>query len=154
MFEYELIGIGEEPVAEDNLVIECQARKTVKREIEIKNTTEKTLLYRVETDLVYATGPTTLTIPPNKKAIYPISITPVLSGSFTGSISFTDEENRYLWYTVQLETESPKSEKTVTLISQVRQAVAVEIEMENPLSESVLFEVIIQGEFLIGSESF
>ena len=72
VFEYELIGIGEEPVAEDNLIIECQARKTVKREIEIKNTTDKALVYRVETDLVYATGPTTLTVPPNKKAIYPI----------------------------------------------------------------------------------
>ena len=36
-FEYELKGYGEEPVAEDHIVINCKARETTKHEIELKN---------------------------------------------------------------------------------------------------------------------
>ncbi len=36
-FEYELKGFGEEPVAEDHIVINCKARETTKYEIELKN---------------------------------------------------------------------------------------------------------------------
>ena len=62
VFEYELKGYGEEPVAEEHIILNCQARKLSKREIEIKNTSDKAITYTVDTDLIYATGPSTFTI--------------------------------------------------------------------------------------------
>lgn len=81
MFEYDLKGYGEEPVAEDHIVIHCQARKPTKHEIEVKNPyTDKEITYTVETDLINATGPKTFTIKPGKKAKYVLTVCPVLSG--------------------------------------------------------------------------
>jgi hypothetical protein len=34
----------------------------MKRDIEIKNTTDKNITYKVETDLIYATGPLSITV--------------------------------------------------------------------------------------------
>ncbi len=36
-FEYELKGFGEEPVAEDHIVINCKARESKVHEVELKN---------------------------------------------------------------------------------------------------------------------
>lgn len=40
-YEYELKGIGEEPLAEDHIVLSCKARETTHRQFEIKNATDK-----------------------------------------------------------------------------------------------------------------
>lgn len=110
MFEYELKGFGEEPIAEEHIILSCQARKQTRREIELKNPhADKPITYRVETDLINAAGLTTLTIQPGKKANYVLSVTPVLSGQYTGSITFTDDDGRYFWYTVFMNTEAPRS---------------------------------------------
>lgn len=47
-------------------------------------------------------------------------------------------------------TERPKKEKTVELVANVRKAIAFDIELTNPLNEPVTFEVLIEGEGLIG----
>lgn len=123
VFEYDLRGYGEEPVAEEHIILQCQARKTTKREIEIKNPyPDKAIIYKIETDLINASGPPSITIPAGKKANYVLSVCPVLSGQYTGSITFTDDQGRYLWYTVFLNTESPKSTSTVEIQSVIRQA--------------------------------
>ncbi len=36
-YEYELKGVGEEPLAEDHIVLNCKARETTKHIFEIKN---------------------------------------------------------------------------------------------------------------------
>lgn len=41
VYEYELKGIGEEPLAEDHIVLNCKARETSKHFFEIKNATDK-----------------------------------------------------------------------------------------------------------------
>lgn len=58
VFEYDLRGYGEEPVAEEHIIVNCIARKTTKREIELTNNSKETILYTVETDLINATGET------------------------------------------------------------------------------------------------
>jgi hypothetical protein len=66
-----LKGFGEEPVAEDNIVINCKAKQQIIKEIEIKNPYyDKDIVYRVETDLINCYGATSLTIKPGKKAKY------------------------------------------------------------------------------------
>lgn len=80
-FEYELKGVGEEPVAEDHIVINCKARETTQYDIEIKNPhADKDLTYRVDTDLINATGPKSIVVKAGKRVKYPLKVTPVLSG--------------------------------------------------------------------------
>jgi len=47
-------------------------------------------------------------------------------------------------------TERPRSEKVIDLISTIRKAVAFDIQLTNPLNEPATFEVLIEGEGLIG----
>ena len=47
IYEYELKGFGEEPLAEDHIVLNCKAREKKTYTFEIKNTTEKPLTYTV-----------------------------------------------------------------------------------------------------------
>jgi hypothetical protein len=136
-------------------VINCKARETTSYEIELKNPfTDRDITYRVETDLINSSGAKSITIKGGKKAKYTLKVTPVLSGQYTGSITFYESEDVYIWYTVLLNTESPKSTDTIELTTTIRQAVAFDIELSNPLTESVTFEVIINGEGLIGEPSF
>ncbi|KAL4497051.1 hypothetical protein ABPG72_002207 [Tetrahymena utriculariae] len=152
VFEYELKGIGEEPLAVDHLVINCQARQTTKQELVIKNpNTDKSVTYEVETDLVGASGPSQLTIGPNKKAVYQLLITPLLSGQYTGSITFTDTSTgEYTWWTALLNTESPPCQKKIDMITTLRKAIAFDIEITNPSNETANFEVFIEGDGLVG----
>ena len=68
VFEYELKGFGEEPVAEEHIILNCQARKQTRREIELKNPhSDRAVTFRVETDLINAAGPNSITVPAGKK---------------------------------------------------------------------------------------
>jgi hypothetical protein len=145
LFEYELIGLGEEPLARDHIVLNCVARRPTKREIDVENPyKDKSVSYKVETDLVNADGPNEFSVAPGRTFKYPLTITPVLGGMYTGSITFYEvgEDNKkYIWYTILVITDRPKSEKVIDLTSFVRKAVAFDISLNNPLKEPVSFEV-------------
>ena len=51
VYEYELIGHGEEPLAEDHIVLNCKAREAYTHSFEIKNTSDRPVTYSVSTDL-------------------------------------------------------------------------------------------------------
>ena len=51
VYEYELKGFGEEPLAEDHIVLNCKARETTHYNFEIKNPSDKQVSYTVVTDL-------------------------------------------------------------------------------------------------------
>ena len=56
-FEYDIKGIGEEPLAEKHIVIDCKPKKTKQHVIEISNEKgERTIRYKVETDSVVLSG--------------------------------------------------------------------------------------------------
>lgn len=63
VFEYDLKGYGEEPVAEEHIILTCQARKLTKRDIELKNNTDKPITYKVDTDIPNACGTSSITVP-------------------------------------------------------------------------------------------
>lgn len=87
-YEYELRGIGEEPLAEDHIVLTCKARETCTNVFEIKNPTDKQLTYTVWTDLQNAVGTKEFTVKPKSSFDYPLNITPLLGGVYTASITF------------------------------------------------------------------
>jgi hypothetical protein len=51
VYEYELKGFGEEPLAEEHIILTCKARETKTHTFEIKNPSDKPLTYTVQTDL-------------------------------------------------------------------------------------------------------
>ena len=50
-YEYELKGIGEEPLSEPHVTLSCQARETMHHRFDIENKTDKPVTYTVWTDL-------------------------------------------------------------------------------------------------------
>jgi len=154
VYHYEITGLGEEPLAEDHVILNCRARKKTHHEIVVRNYNhDRFVNYRVETDLHNASGPETLKIRPGGSEKYKFEITPVLGGVYTGSITFYDED-KYVWYTVEIRTDSPQAEKRIPLETQIRKAVAFDIALENPLDEKAEFEVILNGTGLMGEESY
>jgi hypothetical protein len=82
-----------------------------------------------------ASGVTHFKIPPQTKYNYILTVTPMLSGQYIGSITFKSDDNEYIWYTVLLDTESPRAEKDIELITQARKPIAFDIELTNPLPD-------------------
>ena len=157
ILEFDLIGYGEEPLAKDHIILNCVARKPTTQIIEIPNPfKEKPITYKVETDLINPDGPPQFTIAPGKVFKYPLSVTPLLGGLYTGSITFFEEgeKNKYMWYTVLVNTDRPKSEKVIDLNTTIRKPIAFNIEIANPLKEEVMYEAILDGEYMTGPSSF
>lgn len=157
VFDYELLGFGEEPLALDHIILDCVARKQTTKLIEVPNPyKDRAVLYRVETDLINPDGPPSFKVPPGKTFKYPLTVTPSLGGLYTGSISFYEEgeTNKYIWYTVLMNTDRPKAEKTFEMTTFVRKSLSFSIDLCNPLRESVVFEVVIEGEGLSGPATF
>lgn len=55
---------------------------------------------------------------------------------------------------VELETDQPEPEKTLDLVTLEKQALEVEVELKNPSKKRVTFDVIFDGEGLVGQRIF
>lgn len=116
---------------------------------------ERPVTFNVETDLMNCSGPKTITISSGGKEKYEFTVQPMLCGEYTGSITFSEEEGgQYIWYTVSVVTDYPATLKTVNLTTEIRKALIYELDIENDLSESVNYEVIIAGAGLVGQPFF
>jgi len=153
-YEYELKGFGEEPLAEDHIVLTCEARAVTRHKFELKNTTEKILKYTVWTDLQNAVGKKEIEVRPKATVEYDLEITPLLGGIYTASITFQDQNDHFVWWTVEVRTESPKPEAVIDLRAFIRKATSAEISLSNPLNEPITFEVFFTGDGLIGDPMF
>lgn len=58
-----------------------------------------------------------------------------LGGVYDGSITFTAPCGQYLWYTVEMDVGSPVAENTIEARARVRQALAIELVIDNPFPE-------------------
>eukprot|EP01022_Parablepharisma_sp_SALTPOND_P034835 TRINITY_DN931_c0_g1_i1.p1 TRINITY_DN931_c0_g1~~TRINITY_DN931_c0_g1_i1.p1 ORF type:complete len:1690 (-),score=186.44 TRINITY_DN931_c0_g1_i1:61-5130(-) len=153
-FVYELLGKGEEPLAEEKIVVNCEAKKNTRYTLNVRNDTEKVMHYRVETDMSKVlSGEATLKLLPREVGKYVLNITPLVGGVDMGSITFIDNEERYIWYVVELHVRSPEAEEEKPMQTYVRKPIAYEFSIKNPLNEPVTFDVDIKGEGLIGEPS-
>ena len=99
------------------------------------------MTYTVWTDLQNAVGTKEFTIKPKQSYEYPLRITPLLGGVYTASITFQDNEEKFIWWTVEVRTDSPKPEATIDMRAVIRKATSAEISLSNPLNEPITFEV-------------
>lgn len=86
----------------------------------------------METDLVNCYGAPVVTLPIQKKFNYPLTINPLLSGSYTGALTFYDEQGRYFWYTLTIETNGSATEGVVELQTTLFRPIEAELEIFNP----------------------
>lgn len=117
----------------------------------VKNASEKAMNYHVNIDLHGATGPANCYISyAGGTENYSLKICPTLGGIYAGIITFTDDEQRYLWFTFELECYGKKQTKQLEIASHVRKLNITEIELINPLDETIKYDVNIFGEGLNG----
>jgi hypothetical protein len=169
-FSYSLLGIATDPVAEDNLTFLCKSRCLEKFLVPIKLKKSSSLAGASEkkpkeaemeginseqtliacTDIPYLTGPSDVKIV-NGEGMYEFNVLCPVSGLLSGSITFNDSTNKLvLWYTVDIEVSSPKEESTIHVSAVVRTAAAIELTLENPTPSPLKFNVILEGDGLIG----
>lgn len=159
-FEFELNGYGEEPLAQDHVVISCQARTSVVHEFEVvsfKTDPHGAQHYKVESDLRDVKGAPTTSVPSAGGASvkYQLTFSPIVSGTYFGSITFTNEATKeYIWYTIEANVSPPEPETTLDMHAVVRGAIGVEISLANPLDHAVTFGIELQGEGLLGPTTF
>mmetsp|Transcript_76352 Transcript_76352/g.221693 ORF Transcript_76352/g.221693 Transcript_76352/m.221693 type:complete len:2886 (+) Transcript_76352:129-8786(+) len=154
-YEYELHGVAEEPLAEEHVVIKCEAREKTSYKFVVQNYSNNQASFEVESDLVHISGPSSITIEGRGKGDYELTFQPLQAGSVIGCIMFRDvQTGHYSWYTVELVTLPPKPQQMLTLTCVVRQAVAVDIQLVNPLDDVVVFDVALNGEGLLGEAEF
>jgi len=154
-YEYELHGVAEEPLAEEHVVIKCEAREKTSHKFVVKNYSGSPATFEVESDLVHISGPSSIQVDGRGQGEYELNFQPLQAGSTLGCILFRDTQSQhYSWYTVELMTLPPKPQQMLTLTCVVRQAVAVDIQLVNPLDDVVVFEVMLNGDGLLGEAEF
>lgn len=158
-FEFELSGIGEDPLAQDHIVLSCQARTSILHEFDVvsfKTDPPGVQNYKVESDLRDVVGAPNVTVPQtNSVAKYPLTFSPLVSGTYFGSITFTNlQTNEYIWYTIEANVSPPEPESTLEMQAVVRSAIAVEISLTNPLDHVVTFTIELKGDGLLGPATF
>ncbi|GMF18052.1 unnamed protein product [Phytophthora lilii] len=167
-FEFELSGYGEEPLAQDHIVLNCQARSSIVHNFNVfalpggngSNDTNAAQVFKVESDLRDVVGASTIAVPAgsggaSRTVKYPLTFSPLVSGSYFGSVTFTNEAtNEYLWYTVEASVSPPEPETTLEMRVPVRGAVGVEIGLANPLDSETTFTVELRGRGLLGPSTF
>ncbi|KAL3657767.1 hypothetical protein V7S43_017339 [Phytophthora oleae] len=158
-FEFELSGYGEEPLAQDHVVLNCQARSSIVHSFDVFALPgdSSTQVFKVESDLRDVVGASTISVPAgsNRSVKYPLTFSPLVSGSYFGSVTFTNEAtNEYLWYTVEASVSPPEPETTLEMKAPVRGAVGVEIGLNNPLDSETTFAVELRGRGLLGPTTF
>jgi hypothetical protein len=154
-YEYDLHGVAEEPLAEEHVTIKCEAREKTTHTFTVRNFAQQAATFEVESDLVHISGPSTVQVEAKGTAEYDLTFQPLQAGQVTGCIMFRDTHTgHFSWYTVELITFPPKPQQTLTLTCVIRQAVAVDIQLVNPLDDVVVFEVALNGDGLLGEAEF
>ncbi len=153
-YVFKLYGTADEPLAEEHVRIECQARQRISRKFRVRNATKSSTIFNVECDLPGISGSSTIEVGPNSTGDYELFLRPLLGGEYSGAITFTAPDGSFTWYTIEIFAAAPTSEGSLDLKAFVRKAVAVEIGLQNPLDEPIEFEVKLTGQGLLGDPVF
>ena len=85
---------------------------------------KKALALKVESDLPFVSGEESVEVGPSGGE-YTLRLAPQLGGQYTGSITFTNPANeQFVWYTMEVEVDSPLQEQTIDLSATVRKVVS------------------------------
>ena len=150
---YELRGNASAPLAEQHLELSCQARTETAVLLAVPNIKQTATTYQVLADLPFMTGEPLLEVPPGGKATYELKIKPPRSGHHLGSVMFSIDEKNYVWFTLDLDIQTPPATDTMRVACEVRKAVQLDITLDNPLDRDVTFMATTEGQAIFGAKS-
>jgi hypothetical protein len=149
-FEYDIQGVGEDPLAENHIKLKLAVDEEKKVTLSVRNYGDRMATFKPKIEMHGCSGEKKVTIAGNSTEKYELLVRPTLGGIYAGCVTFTDEEGRYIWYTLELESHGAKHFKTMELSSYVRKTQMYEIDLSNRLEESVVYDVVVLGEGLNG----
>lgn len=147
---YELRGTATAPLAEQHMELTCQARTESSLLLTVPNIKQTATSYQVLADLPFLTGDPVLDVPAGSKGTYELKIRPQRSGKYLGSVMFSIDKNNYVWFTMDITVETPPATDSMVVECGMREAVQLEIPLENPVDRNITFAVTLEGASLIG----
>jgi hypothetical protein len=97
------VGEGEDPLSEDTLVVDCEARRRTVRQIRIANVlvhpgagAPGVVTLSVKTDLACLSGAGSVRVG-STPVEYELAVQSAVGGTFYGSVTFTDEKSGEVW---------------------------------------------------------
>eukprot|EP00940_MAST-03C_sp_MAST-3C-sp2_P001239 g1239.t1 len=155
-FDFNLKGAGNEPLAEDHIVVACKARTQGCHKFLVRNFASESRTFNVVSDIPNVSGDSTVVVPAKSEKSYLLQFSPLVGGTYSGTVTFEDPKSKtsFQWYTVEIQAESSDPEDTIKIETAVRNAASVEITLSNPLKDDVTFDVYLAGEGLMGETSF
>uniref|UniRef100_T1JAS5 Calponin-homology (CH) domain-containing protein n=1 Tax=Strigamia maritima TaxID=126957 RepID=T1JAS5_STRMM len=176
-YNFNLLGKALHPYPFVSHTFLCQARQMIRKDIEVPNITLKKFTFQVESDLIFLSGPPTISVPPLCKGIYPLEIYCLTSGHFAGTLSFrvipTDHEidsdgdeledgaaiqddsedwiGYIVWASLDITASPAAAEKSITISCNLMESTILDTTIRNPTIDLMLLSVQIEGEGLSGS---
>lgn len=150
---YTLSGTATAPLSEEVLHLQCKARERQSLVMTVPNVARHDCTYFVETDLPFTEGEGFIVIPRDSFGRYVLNCLPSVGGTYTGKVIFKSNQGRYVWYAVTVVVTPPEKEGVVTIQTDVRTSVAVNVTIKNPLPTPMMFNVRRYGSGLYGENT-
>ena len=105
-------GVAEEPLAENHVVMTCQARKKAEHRFTVPNVfgAEKAAVYAVLSDLTCVSGDAQCRVEAGKSGAFNLCVLAPTGGVTRGSLTFTAPGGQYVWFTLELHASPPPHE--------------------------------------------
>ncbi len=97
---FTLLGISDEPVAEDNIQISAKAQSEVVLKIPVKNPMIKSAQFKVDCDIVDAIHDSKLVLAPGEETEFVIKYIPRIGGQQLNALTFFSSDDQYFWYLI------------------------------------------------------
>nr|DBA33280.1 TPA: hypothetical protein GDO54_000991 [Pyxicephalus adspersus] len=153
-----LKGIGQEPLALDHIMIDCQVRQVTQKVLMVPNYTNDRLTFKVVSDIPIIGGPQTITVKPGTSSPYTFSISPWKRGLFQGVISFVAEDReqqQFQYGNPPATTDGVDAEfQTADKKKAMKKTVGINIPITNPTKEVLHFHVLLAGDGVTGDYKF
>ncbi|KAL0021413.1 hypothetical protein WJX79_003538 [Trebouxia sp. C0005] len=151
--QYTLVGKASHPVAEAHLQLACQARTHLAKKVAVPNLVpKKDAYYKVFSDLDCLGGKEGVQVSPGGTGGYTMHILAPRPGVYNGSVTFMAESGHYVWYSLQLNVSEAPPIGSLDVSATVRQAVAVQVQISNPLHDALTFDLTYGSDQLVGPE--
>jgi hypothetical protein len=151
-----LTGVATQSAPFVELSERCKARDRVVAKLRVPNTEPSAATYDVQVDLPFLSGQSTVQVPGASRsdvgtALYELSMRPLVEGTFTGTVTFTNRATKAVqWASVDIVVDPPDPVDVIHLESLVREAVAVSVEVTNPLDVACEYDIDLRGKGLVG----
>lgn len=143
---YDLVGSADEPPEESTCEMSIRARERTEYSINVPNVfgNAKEAEYVVTSDIASLHGNSTLRVPRGSTARYTVSAFPCVPGQYNGTLTFWTEQERYVWYIIELTASMPEYETVVDMQVEAGEAICATLPLENPSEEDVQLEVSLE----------